>query len=144
MKGGKYHEKLLTVFTAAGLLVAGGSTAFAELNGEGYVDGLTKQSPDANLLNPGNPDPSVKDGTAGLTKEGEAGVNKHLVNKTLAAQVAEAEKAPKGHFTKIYDENGKLVKVVEGKGLAAAKKVPAKAGASKVAGKVLPKTSAAK
>lgn len=136
-------KKLLTVFTAAGLLVAGGSSALA-LNGEGYVPGLTKQSPDANLLNPGNPDPSVKDGTAGLTKEGEAGVNKHLVNKTVTAQVAEAEKAPKGHFTKIYDENGNLVKVVEGKGLMAAKKAPAKAGASKVAGKVLPKTSAAK
>lgn len=134
-------KKLLTVFTAAGLLVAGGSSALA-LNGEGYVDGLTKNSPDANLLNSGNPDPSVKDGTAGLTKEGAEGVNKHLVNKTLAAQVAEAEKAPKGHFTKIYDENGKVVKVVEGKGLAAAPKkgnAPANKGL-----RALPKTSAAK
>ena len=139
-------KKLLTVFTAAGLLVAGGSSALAAkpLEGESYAGELTKQSPDANLLNPGNTDPSVKDGTAGLTKEGEAGVNNHLVNKTLAAQVTEAEKAPKGHFTKIYDENGKVVKVVEGKGLATAKKAPAKAGASRTAGKVLPKTSAAK
>ena len=131
-------KKLLTVFTAAGLLVAGGSSALA-LNGEGHVDGLTKNSPDANLC---NPDPSVKDGTAGLTKEGAEGVNKHLVNKTLAAQVAEAEKAPKGHFTKIYDENGKVVKVVEGKGLAAAPKkgnAPANKGL-----RALPKTSAAK
>ena len=131
-------KKLLTVFTAAGLLVAGGSSALA-LNGEGYVDGLTKNSPDANLLNPGNPDPSVKDGTAGLTKEGTEDVNKHLVSKTVAAQVAEAEKAPKGHFTKIYDENGKLVKVVEGKGLAAA---PKKAEPNK--GRALPRTSAVK
>ena len=134
-------KKLLTEFTAAGLLVAGGSSALA-LNGEGYAGELTKQSPDANLLNPGNPDPSVKDGTAGLTKEGEAGVNNHLVNKTLSAQVAEAEKAPKGHFTKIYDENGKVVKVVEGKGLAAAPKkgnAPANKGL-----RSLPRTSAVK
>ena len=136
-------KKLLTVFTAAGWLVAGGASALAGgHNGEGYVEGLTKNSPDANLLNPGNPDPSVKDGTAGLTKEGAEGVNKHLVNKTLAAQVAEAEKAPKGHFTKIYDENGKVVKVVEGKGLAAA---PKKGNASANKGlRALPKTSAAK
>lgn len=134
-------KKLLTVFTAAGLLVAGGSSALA-LNGEGYVGDLTKNSPDANLLNPGNPDPSVKDGTAGLTKEGTEGVNRHLVSKTVATQVAEAEKAPKGHFTKIYDENGNLVKVVEGKGLAAAPKkdkAPANNGL-----RSLPRTSAVK
>lgn len=134
-------KKLLTVFTAAGLLVAGGSSALA-LNGEGYVGDLTKNSPDANLLNPGNPDPSVKDGTAGLTKEGTEGVNKHLVSKTVAAQVAEAEKAPKGHFTKIYDENGNVVKVVEGKGLAAA---PKKDKAPDNKGlRSLPRTSAVK
>lgn len=134
-------KKLLTVFTAAGLLVAGGSSALA-LNGEGYVGDLTKNSPDANLLNPGNPDPSVKDGTADLTKEGPEGVDKHLVSKTVDAQVAEAEKAPKGHFIKIHDENGKVVKVVEGKGLAAAPKkgnAPANKGL-----RFLPKTSAVK
>ena len=134
-------KKLLTVFTAAGLLVAGGSSALA-LNGEGYVGYLTKNSPDANLLNPGNPDPSVKDGTADLTKEGTEGVNKHLVSKTVDAQVAEAEKAPKGHFIKIYDENGKVVKVVEDKGLATAPKkgnAPANKGL-----RFSPKTSAVK
>ena len=76
-------KKLLTVFTAAGLLVAGGSSALA-VNGNDYVDGLTKNSPDANLLLPGDSNPANPNGVGGLTGDAMKGIDNHLKGKTEA------------------------------------------------------------
>lgn len=130
-------KKLLTVFTAAGLLVAGGSSALA-VNGNDYVGDLTKNSPDANLLLPGDPNPANPNGVGGLTGDAVKGINNHLKTTTEGRFPANGEK-----LTPKRDKDGKIIPgefVVTGK--PAAKK--ATAGATRTAGKVLPKTSAAK
>ena len=131
-------KKLLTVFTAAGLLVAGGSSALA-LNGEGYAGELTKHSPDANLLLPGDSNPANPNGVGGLTGEAVNGVNNHLKGTTEARFPQNGEK-----LTPKRDKDGKIIPgefVVTGK--PTAKKAPAKAGANKGV-RALPKTSAVK
>ena len=132
-------KKLLTVFTAAGLLVAGGSSALA-LNGEDYAGELTKQGPDANWLLPGDSNPANPNGVGGLTGDAVKGVNNHLKATTEAKFPEHGEK-----LTPKRDKDGKIIPgefVVTGK--PTAKKAPAKAGASKAAGRALPKTSAVK
>ena len=133
-------KKLLTVFTAAGLLVAGGSSALA-VNGNDYVEGLTKHSPDANLLLPGDSNPANPNGVGGLTGDAMKGIDNHLKAKTEAQFPANGEK-----LTPKRDKDGKIIPgefVVTGK--PATKATAAKkAGATRTAGKVLPKTSAAK
>ena len=133
-------KKLLTVFTAAGLLVTGGSSALA-VNGNDYVEGLTKHSPDANLLLPGDSNPANPNGVGGLTGDAMKGIDNHLKAKTEAQFPANGEK-----LTPKRDKDGKIIPgefVVTGK--PATKATAAKkAGATRTAGKVLPKTSAAK
>lgn len=109
-------KKLLTVFAAAGLLVAGGSAALAV-----NVDTNADTSKEANIFNP--------DGS--LTDQANAEATKHYT-ETSKAKTGKANNA-------VVDKDG----VLREKGKAAAQKPAAKAG-QKPAGKVLPKTSAAK
>ena len=96
-------KKLLTVFTAAGLLVAGGSSALA-VNGNDYVEGLTKHSPDANLLLPGDSNPANPNGVGGLTGDAMKGIDNHLKAKTEAQFPANGEK-----LTPKRDKDGKII-----------------------------------
>ena len=127
-------KKLLTVFTAAGLLVAGGSSALA-VNGNDYVDGLTKNSPDANLLLPGDSNPANPNGVGGLTGDAMKGINNHLKGKTEAQFPANGEK-----LTPKRDKDGKII---PGEFVVTGKPAAKKAGANKGV-RALPKTSAVK
>ena len=119
-------KKLLTVFTAAGLLVAGGSSALA-VNGEGT------QGP-----NPFNPFVGATDTDPGhLSDEAKAGIDAHLKGTTEAKFPKNGEK-----LTPKRDKDGKIIPgefVVTGKPTPKKDKAPANNGL-----RSLPRTSAVK
>ena len=117
-------KKLLTVFTAAGLLVAGGSSAFA-IQGETDTTKPFVPFVGATDTDPGHLSPEV-----------DAQLRDQLAKR------GHQRTADKDGGVWVTDQDGKKVFVPAKKGAAPAKK--ATPGATKTTGKALPKTSAAK